>query len=792
MSFYRITPDDLEFFTIVANPKRTFISSSLGVTGSVRLFSRQTTIEKEVQALSNFDNNAFDDVNLDGLLRQAKHEARLNDDNFTAMSQYMTTVNNKQLSGRLQKELQIYRTVPSTTFTKNSLKKTTIKKHLMPFYRPVIPSAHWAYNNYHSINFFTASGIPSNTAIIYPNSASQISSVASGAYSLPGAFTFDFFINPRYTTDDNVTSFRAGTIFHLSSSYAVSLVSGSNKDSLGRPSSFRLLLQLSHSADVSPSSAQFGGYPNNLIFLSNDVLLFNHWHHVAIRWGTNSIDNGTGSFIIDGVEKGTFVIPSSTINPAAFAGGNGNPDALVLGNYFQGRNILSGSQSVYFDNNVSVRDGLIRLNTVSQNGEPSGSILNHPLNAEVHDLKIYNSFRHIEEIRSSSLSGPTTLNDLVFYLGPFFTKESPFRTVSSNIGGVLKTPYFAENGTTETPFEVGMSFAVNGHYLNLENFGRDLVTGFYPRWYNLTSSQINDTAQANRTANDVLYLTGSVRKRNLTILPCDNGIFLPNYNLLSSGTVQQKPSEGSILDKFVNDLGNLDLGLISLNNLVSTSSFFDSTTTESGSIFENLAGATPENIDVDPGPILAILQRTRDLSSNEIVMFEISNIFYGNRINPKTFKIVDADVSGSGGRVSITIKDDGYGNLYRADSLTANATWNSIGNVFYNEGSVVIKTPNIPFFGKDMWEMEFEGEQTVHVLRVLAESAANSVNSSSNPNFRLVSSSLDANTSDSQFVYISNIYYLDDNLNVIMKSNLNQPVKKRNGDKLLIVNKMDF
>ncbi len=69
---------------------------------------------------------------------------------------------------------------------------------------------------------------------------------------------------------------------------------------------------------------------------------------------------------------------------------------------------------------------------------------------------------------------------------------------------------------------------------------------------------------------------------------------------------------------------------------------------------------------------------------------------------------------------------------------------------------------------------------------------AGSVNSSSNPNYIVASSSVDANQKDSQFVAITGINFHDDNLNVIMRSKFAQPVIKKNTDKILFRTKLDF
>lgn len=793
MSLVRITEDDVETFTIVTNPKKTYSSSSLeGVTGALNLFARRSSIEKETRPLSSSETGFFNDESIEDLRLSIVKKAKVSNDVSAEVRQYVDGVNSESISSRKHKELNIFRFEPSYEFTENSLKKRAVQE-LYPYYRTQYPDAHWAYTNYHSLNFFTGSGIPEDSVLLYPNSSSAPSlSSISGSYSLADAFTFEFYINPKYTTDEPTGDFKAGTILHLSSSYAVSLVTGSSKDSKGFADGYKILLQLSHSADISPSLALAGAYPNDLIFETKDnALKRNHWHHVAIRWGTDKINEGSGSFFVDGVKAGSFVVPSSSIAPAPYDLPSGNPDVLCVGNYYEGNNTDSSAQAVFFNTEPATRDGLVNLAASFNQHAPDDFDFSHPLNAEVHDLRIYNVFRLAENIKKDRFNGPNSLENLVFYLGPFFTRESPVRKVLNQQGGVLQTPFFAIDSSTDDPFNVAMSFGVGGHYMNLENFLRDLATGNYPRQYQLTGSQITETVNP-KEANEFLYATGSIRKRNLTILPCDNGLFIPNFNLLRSGSFTNTPKAGSAMDKFVNDLNHLDLTLISLRNLVSPDRLRPGLIAESGSIFNSIAGATPEDPGVNPGEVLTIYQRTRDNSSNEVAFFEISNIFFGNRIRPESFEITDSMITGSGEKVSITLKDNGYGSLYRADSLTEHAKWNSVGNIFYNEGMAVVKSPNIPFFGKEQYSMKFEGEQTIHVLMLSAEAAAGLINSSSHPNFLPVSASMNANDPDKSFVYITNIDWLDDNLNVIMKTNLSQPIKKRTNDKLLIKAKMDF
>jgi hypothetical protein len=653
-----------------------------------------------------------------------------------------------------------------------------VKDTLMPHYRHTAPSYNYGFTNYHSLNFFTASSVSNGTALLYPN----VQTNGQGAYATTGSFSFDFYINPRYTTENTAAAFKAGTILHLSSTYAVSLITGSMKDTNGLPNAYRLVLQLSHSADIRPSVALPGAFPNNLVFLSEDnSLLRNRWHHVVIRWGSTRENNGTGSFVIDKIERGTFVIPSATIAPN-YTLSVLVPGVLSVGNFYEGTNFGTANQGRFFGLNTAQREGLQDLGAGAVE-YPASFLFNHPLNAEVHDVVIKNKYTTNTEIMSGSGKGQQDLRNTLFYLPPFFTHESPRRQFVGSFGGVLQTPFFSVDGTTQDPFNTALSFGVAGHYINLENFTRDLATGYYPRALWLSGVEVNNTTTA-LSCNDFLYLTESVRKRNLTILPCDDGNFYPNFDLISAFSTSSL--------RYHDDLNAFDRSMISLDNLLPSGTLVSSLTEDSGSMMDEIAGPSPENLGLQQGSVFTIFQRTRDPSSNEVVFFNISNMFYGKRILPGTFSITDSNISGSNGRVSLTLADDGYGNIYRADCITSQAMWNSVGNIFYNEGIVLLKTPMIPFFGKSQFEMSFKGEQSVHTMRINVLANANQLNSSSNPTYLPVSASLVANQDNQKFVYVSNLNFHDDNLNVILKTQLVQPLVKRVGERFLIRTRIDF
>jgi hypothetical protein len=878
MSIFRLEQDFFETFSLEANPSRTFISSSSGITGSIYLFAQRSSAEKEAQKLSSFEDRTYGDDSIEGFRQQLAVSASQGATNFeSSMLVYIEKVNAQSVSLRKQKQMEIIRFMPSVRFTSDTLRKNVVREILFPYYRTRYPTAQWAYTNYHTLNFFTASGIPEDSCMIYPAASASIKELSltgSKAYFPSRSFTFDFYINPRYTTDNEVTEFKAGTIFHMSSSYALSLVTGSDVGVNGRPNAFRLMLQLSASAQIAPSIISLtasnntrpindfylghtvyddsGDHPvgnsANLIFLSDDnSLSLNTWHHVGVRWAGTAND-GTGSFMIDGAENGTFVIPSASCMAAEFEDPLGDPDALFIGNFWNGANDTDKGvlTAEFFNSGSRAQFGVIDLfggdTTIDT---PSTAIcaaaFTHPLNAEVHDLKIYNSFRTLNQLLTSSASGSSTVSsDLIFYVPPFFVKESRKREV-------LQTMFQSYSTKTDDPFNVALSFGVGGHLLNLENFVREFARKQYPRLYNLEMSTLDAQTNIAKSCNAFLYATASTRKRNLTVLPCDNGKFVPGFQLLSSGSLFEVPPSGSLLDKYTNDFGALDFSYISLTNLIPTSTLqpglfqyplSGTAKTEAinisadpagkgviakrlyktdsngnpitsslggfqlntgypdaigtGSIAQGIANAGPENPGVTAGSILTIFQRNRDNTSDEVVFFDSSNLFYGKKIKPESFSLQDSDVTGSGGKVTITLKDDGTGNLYRADAISPHAKWNSVGNLLYEEGIAVVKSPNLPLFGKDQFKIDLKGVQNIHILEINIPCSAGSINSSSNPAFKALKPSDYADTVEKDFVYVTGLNFHDENLNIIARTNLAQPLIKRDKDKYKFRVKLDF
>jgi len=846
MSVIKITSSDYETFTLITTPHRSYVSSSFGVTGSIKVFPRQSDIEKNTSQSFYFNDNAATalvDINFDSAAKKIAGEARTKraqklsiEDKATS---YLSLVSKSSVAPT--SVLDVERFTPTTKFTKYTICKNNIKDMLMPRYLTEYPHAQWAYTNYHSLNFFTSMQgtkqlVPTASVLLYPNLFNPLDEpdvplqegYCNGLYNISGAFSFDFYINPRYKTDGlDAGHFKAGTIFHLSSSYAVSLVSGTLKDENGLPEGFRIQLQLSHSADYAPSKFIPGSYPHDLIFLSDDnSLRYNKWHHVVVRWGSKYINDGTGSFVIDGVNRGNFVVTSGTINPRSFDATTG-PSVLCVGNYYEGTNQGMSAQTIFFAPNPAKRDGLEQLTTYAAE-EPAHYAFRHPLKAEVHDLTIRRYFMSDAESSTTGSRGPGTdafvRKNIAFYLPPFFIEDVPLRRYVGDHGGVLQTPFFEVDGTTDDPFNVAMAFGVNGHYINLENFAKDFTNKRFPRLLNLTGTAIDHTTDA-LEANYFLYQDGGVAKRNLTILPCDDGAFDPNYDILKSENTQ---------NKYADQYGTVDYSYINLDKLLSTASLLAGGISQYSSdseTYENfqrqLQGFTPEQPGLPPGDAalayynkinnivtdipagqdasfdrgvqrgvpLTIYNRLQDASSNQITIFNISNLYYGRRIQPGSFEIKDTSLSGSHGAVKITLRDDSLGNIYRADALTTHATQNSVGNIFYDEGIVVIKNPHLYFFGKEQYEMSFRGVYNIYSTKYEVLAGPGLFNSSSNATYSANYGKIKASSSpvdNEDFVYISGMNFHDENMNVVAKAKLAQPIIKREGDKVLFKVAFDF
>ncbi|MAF36696.1 hypothetical protein CL622_06285 [archaeon] len=481
MSIIKILPEYLDTFSLRLHPQVNYLSSSKQsatslTTGSVTLAVRPSNYYKNIIDPAQKGQNSYD-VNSPGVVGFDEDDYailedlnNINDkvrdlgqalgtgvDVKDTLQDWMSLVNSSSNIARNTKRFQIVRFDPPFSFTKNSTVKNITRTVLMPFYAAHYDMCQFGYTNYHTMNFFTGSLVPSDSAILYSNM--QPAAGVGRPYSPSGSFTFDFYINPRYTNDIGIP-YHAGTIMHLSSTYAISLVSGSSTDGNGSASSFKIMLQLSHSADIDPSRINTEiknnarDYPRDLVFVSNDILKKNHWHHVSIRWGGDKINAGTGSIFID-EDVSNFSIPSSSILPPK----NVASSALVFGNYLTLP--ASRNEAKFFNGTNGKAEGVYPYEA-GFTEDPLDYSFTHPLNAEIHDVKLFDKFAYHHEIKEFAKHGRKSTDGLMLYVPPYFVKETRQRET-------LITPFQTETKSTKWPFNYVYSFGVGGFMINLQN-----------------------------------------------------------------------------------------------------------------------------------------------------------------------------------------------------------------------------------------------------------------------------------------------------------------------------------
>ena len=96
-----------------------------------------------------------------------------------------------------------------------------------------------------------------------------------------------------------------------------------------------------------------------------------------------------------------------------------DPAALFIGNYYEGGNYGANCIAKFFAPDIAAEEGLTNFNSSITNGDPLDYKFNHPLNAELHDIKIYDHYKFDEQVSSQAATGSALEKGLLFYLPPF-------------------------------------------------------------------------------------------------------------------------------------------------------------------------------------------------------------------------------------------------------------------------------------------------------------------------------------------------------------------------------------
>lgn len=753
MSIRKINQNNISTQDILLTPEKTYVSSSAGVTGAVYVFQRRSHSEKETRIQTSRSSSFLATDNTETIRDRIRFAAQTNTNVSDLVKSYINSIHNLPEASAKNQQVRVLRFTPDYSLTSNTMRKQTIENILFPYWAKKLE-----FLNYHSLNFLSASTLPSARALLYPQQTGTdiMTGFVTGSWLPTGSFTFDFWLKPHGLL--NTTGYRAGTILHMSSAYAISIISGSDQNPDATPAGFRILLQLSSSANLRPESVDINNLPSFTFISEDNVLKPNIWHNVTIRWGAAEYNSGSGSIRVN-TNENNFHISSQSIIPTTFSPED-SPSVLVVGNYYKGPNAgTSDVMSKFFATDVATNDGVQELyNTMLPVTEPTGFEMSNPLHAELQNVRIYNRYVLDSDLEQEIDS----TRGLIFNLPPVFQEHSQQRNV-------LISPFETQLKETTKPFSVDFGFNFNVLYSNLENFVQETVTKENPRLYLLSGSAITTTTNL-RTINDLLYTSSSVVARNLLLVPSDNGL----GKIYATGSSQY----------------------ISLKDMVLTSSLtVYRTANQSGSIQSGFLNSlnlnSPETL-TNTSNRYYVAEETKSGNSNLVTIFDISSLFYGNKIKPGSLTISNTNFSGSNGMYQITLKDDSEGNLYKQVPTGSSATWNVVGHVFYDEGLIYLKHPFLYSFGETDFTINFKGEQTIHSFTIDCE-ANGDINKTHNPTHQEgmeIDDDFDSRNKD--YVAISELLIHDENLNIIGRTKLAQPTAKRTGEKLLVRFKYDI
>lgn len=171
----------------------------------------------------------------------------------------------------------------------------------------------------------------------------------------------------------------------------------------------------------------------------------------------------------------------------------------------------------------------------------------------------------------------------------------------------------------------------------------------------------------------------------------------------------------------------------------------------------------------------------------------IPAIYYDSMIQSGTFTGSDNDAAGA----SRFLYDDSNGGIY-SGSLSGTL----VGNIFYAEGFVVLKAPNLQNFGSASpnnfkWRTDFNGTQMIPCNIYQCRAPGGQLNASTNPSFFTVPASgvLQGTRqilSSSVYPYITSVGFYNEDFELIGVARLAQPIKKAFGWDITIKCKLDW
>jgi len=810
MTIKKINNTSIDSNRVVLRPKTSYEASGSHVTGSMPLIQNPSNSIRTVNLVAG--NQAFNFVNvLENRITSIKN--KMSDPATLAakaeLEALMVEVSKAQEPSKHFKNFDIKidnipgfatgskgqgKDIPSGSL--GSIVNSIIKKD-----NASNENIQYGFSNYNCIGFVTSSITKIDTALIYDQ---------TGRPEQIFSFAVSFFVKPPQKTTE---SFNPGTIFHIDNVVSISLVSGSLKDKNNNVNNFKIVSQLTSSNESTAASfdfqdskylqniAKYSKFGEEVAYTTGSVLNKNQWHHVLVAY-TNENGLGFQRIYIDGQEKGFSVRQHHIIERDGLnSSGNANPQ-IIIGNKING----SVNFDHYFNSSFNSNQ---KYGATYVGNDPVGTF-ESPFCGEIHEICYwFNTRRNIPvssilDNRNQTTKKISNLGRPQFYLPVLFNavdNQEMLRQPISDTNSVIvkKSPH--ENFLLSN----GMKFpSVNiTSFLKAYDF-RGTVSELYPRCVGM--EEIKNLSSHSKYASDfsnyhhVATQIPEYFVRNNLIRSCDNGIFSHNFERYQEIIEESKGN----LEYLSSSLGNINTGHVLIKNYVTSSQttvpqYSDVSNTPNNTYSENfIQGLGNPIFDKN---INSIIQRPTDHvpftkhfsgfdHSNLVTYIDIPSMFYSQQIHPGTFQMIDHDISGSDGMLTYKIKDNGLGALYRDDSAVSD-TKNRCGFILYDLGVVILTHPSLCMFGKNHFEISFRGEHDLNVLNVNTHAGKYEFNNSKNLNYNQIGKIGEENN-ESPVTLITGVEYLDENLNVVMKSNFSQPVSKREFDEILFRSRIDI
>ena len=654
------------------------------------------------------------------------------------------------------------------------------------------------------------------------------------------AFHIEFWIKPSKLQTG------IGCVCQLHNNYAVMLIPDTLTAVNGVPQKFKISLRTNGAAADGQSVSsdvdhRLGGGTSH-VYISSSLLSVEEWQHVSIRWGRN-FNNGMMTIYLnnvvidefDGIKSasyggiartGLINVDASpvTTNHALFVGGYPSDSASkqreIWEAYSDAQNGLTWAAAANGSNTVNSTTGLL-----------SNFAIQFQLLSDLTELRCFNFARSEEIVGTQWPVRISTKANLLFYM-PFFFDPS-----HSNY---TKRPYFSPDAHIE-PQQLGPDASVVEAYY--AGSGADISGNFVPEdsqtiqycqnWGYIAGVPFVHVHSHSKEhiKNEMPIVLGmpNMTKLNTTVYPNYSGAstvtdvedkkiqyFIENWyninwllcwnSLITPCTINLGSNPTNIIDQSVDNYykSKITIPLDKVTNLDFSSEKFsgmmfddDQLVFTSGvEYFENDAEITARWSQDTLNAMSADVKDTTGLSSGGLinpqdiltpfsVVISVPVLYYGNKIEQESL-VITTKLHGK----EICIVDS-HGVLYIADK-DKEPTSAKIGHISYEFGYMCIFSPLVSGISLEEIKIELRGQKSMHVLQFDVQCPPGLANESKNINYKNLKASANSSETDSIVTYISTIYLHDENLNVIGKVKLAQPIQKREEDSFLFRIKMDF